>query len=345
MRLDAPYTGDLVAKPHPDQLKMVSQPGIQGVWFCMSRVPETSQAYVGSSDFKIYSVDFAAEKPEPQVVHELHTSYVTATALAKGKLVSGSYDRRLVWWDVEKGAEIRVVENAHAKWIRDVVIDPNGEVVATVADDMICRLWDLQTGKLLHELAGHDPLTPNDFPSMLFVAEFSPDGSMLATADKVGKVNLWEVASGKLMGSFESPENYTWDPRQRRHSIGGIRSLAFSPDGKSLAVGGMAEVGNIDHLGGKALVQVYDWKSGERTHEFASDRNKGLIEDLTYHPAGPWLVGAGGANGGFILFMDLEKKKFAREEDAKMHIHEFALNEAGDTMYCVGHGKISTWTM
>ncbi len=306
---------------------------------------DSAEAFAGASDAKIHLVDFAAEKPEPQVVHDLHSSYVLAVALAKGKLVSGGYDRRLVWWDVEAGSEVRVVEDAHAKWIRDVVIDPQGEVVASVADDMICRLWDLQTGKLLHELTGHDPITPNDYPSMLYVAAFSADGSLVATADKVGKVNIWEVASGKLAGSFESPENYTWDPRARRHSIGGIRSLAFSPDGKHLAVGGMGAVGNIDHLGGKALVQVYDWKSGERTHEFASDRHKGLIEHLEYHPAGPWLVGGGGANGGFLLFMDLEGKKYAREEDAKMHIHEFAFNPTADTIYAVGHGKISTWTM
>ena len=133
---------------------------------------------------------------------------------------------------------------------------------------------------------------------------------------------------------------YTWDPTQRRHSIGGIRSLAFSPDGALLAVGGMGKVGNIDHLEGKARVEVFDWKKAQRTHEFPGDRFVGLVNHLEFAPDGSWLLGAGGAGEGFLLFFDLKAKKPLRQEKAPMHVHDFELNDSYDGLYASGHGKL-----
>src|SRR5881275_1492625 len=164
---------------------------------------------------------------------------------------------------------------------------------------MVCRLWDVATGKKLTELRGHQEMTPHHFPSMLYAVTFSPDGHYLATGDKVGHVVVWDVATGKEAATLEAPGMYTWDPVQRRHSIGGIRSLAFSPDGKRLAVGGIGKVGNIDHLEGKPRVEVFDWAKGTRTHEFAGAPFKGLVEHLEFHPRSDWLLAAGGANDGF----------------------------------------------
>ena len=73
---------------------------------------------------------------------------------------------------------------------------------------------------------------------------------------KVGHVAIWDLATAAKVGEVETPIMYTWDPRQRRHSIGGIRSLAFSPDSKQLAIGGIGKIGNIDHLGVYRLVRV-----------------------------------------------------------------------------------------
>ncbi len=123
---------------------------------------------------------------------------------------------------------------------------------------------------------------------------------------------------------------YTWDPVQRRHSIGGIRSLAFSPDGFKLAVGGIGMISNIDHLDGKARVEVFDWRGG-RTHEFIEDKVKGLVERLEFHPAGDWLIAAGGDNAGFLMFLDLKTKATVlTQEKAPMHIHDTTFDESSE---------------
>jgi WD40 repeat protein len=328
----------------PLQLKTVKRIRRDGTVYCMMRVPNSGRVFFGSSDFGVYEADLDAAKVEPKKLYA-HRSYVNGVATSGDVLVSGGWDRALVWWDVKAGKEIRRNEKAHAKWVRGVEVSPDGTLFASIADDMFLRLWDAKTGRLVREMKGHEEFTPQHYPSMLYVATFSPDGKLIATGDRVGHIVLWEVASGKQVAVIESPENYTWDPRQRRRSIGGVRSLAFSPDGKQLAVGGIAKVNNVDGLDGKALVHIYDWKTGKTIHHFAHDKHKGLVEHLAYAHDGQWLLGAGGSGGGFLLFMNPKDGKFLSDEDAKMHVHRFALDEKSEKIYAAGYGGLAVWAM
>lgn len=331
-----------MASADPSKLKVGKQVSRQDILFCMARDVESGRIYFGSSDFKVYGIDLSAEKPEAQQIAE-HQSYVTALALTGKTVITGSYDRHLIWTDIESSKQIRQVE-AHQNRIRRIVATPDGKTVASVADDMVCRLWDVDSGKLLHELRGHEAITPHHYPSMLYACAISADGKYLATGDKVGHVVVWEIATGKQVTSLEAAGMYTWDPSQRRHSIGGIRSLAFSPDGRRLAVGGMGKVGNVDHPEAPARLEVFDWQQGQRTHEVLADgKLKGMIEHLVFHPSGEWFVGAGGGYGGLIVFYDPNNSKMLFQDTAPMHVHDFAVNDVCDTIYAVGHNKIVTW--
>ena len=333
-----------MATANPEKLKNLKQHGLNGlIALALARHPSTGQLYLGGSTFKVCSVDPTAAKFELQEIGS-HESYVTGLALAGKALVSGSYDGKLVWWDADKKEKLRSVE-AHAKWIRHVTSTKDGKYVASVADDMVCKVWEADTGKLIHELRGHKEKTPTHYPSMLYTCSFSADGKLLATADKVGHIVVWDAATGKQLTTMEAPGLYTWDPRQRIHSIGGIRGLAFSPDGKSVAVGGIGAIGNIDHLDGPARVEVFDWQSGKRTHEFAKTKFKGIVNKLAFHPKGDFLIAAGGAADGMLFFMDLKKNKLVKEEKVKMHVHAIAVNDECDTLYAAGHGALAVYEM
>ncbi len=83
---------------------------------------------------------------------------------------------------------------AHAKWI-DCRLDGRTAWSASVGDDMVCRLWDAETGaKPPAELAGMF-VTPHNFLDA--TPRLSPDGRYVATGDKVGHVVIWEVATGR----------------------------------------------------------------------------------------------------------------------------------------------------
>ncbi len=319
-------------------LKVIKELPRKEMVFALAHVPGGRRLIFGGSDFGVYDVDLAAEKPEPRKLGG-HESYVSGLAIAGGRAVSGGYDGRLIWWALDSAGPVRQVD-AHTKWIRDVAATVDGSVVASVADDMVCRLWDGQSGAKLHDLSGHAPQTPHHFPSMLYACAFSPDGRYVATGDKVGHVVVWEVASGRQAAALEVPAMYTWDPKQRRHSIGGIRSLAFSPDGTRLAVGGMGQVGNIDHLEGLARVEVFDWQTATRTQEFPGDATKGLVERLVFLPDGDRLVAVGGANDGFLMLLDLPTKAVTLQEKAPAHVHDATLGDTPDLIFSGGHGRL-----
>jgi WD40 repeat protein len=54
----------------------------------------------------------------------------------------------------------------------------------------------------------------------------SPDGKLLASAGRDGTLNLWDVASGKVLATTQE-------------GVLGFQAVAFSTDGKSLATGGI----------------------------------------------------------------------------------------------------------
>lgn len=140
--------------------------------------------------------------------------------------------------------------------------------------------------------------------------------------------------------AVETPLMYTWDPSHRRHSIGGVRSVAFSPDGKLLAVGGTGQIGNVDHLEALARIEVFDWRENKRLIEHAGDKYKGLVERLEFSPGGDWLVAAGGDHEGFIKFLSIPSGQVLHQDKAPMHVHDFELGAGAESIVACGHGKL-----
>lgn len=327
---------------NPETMKSVKEFSTRAALFRVTRTA-TGRTIVGTSEFKVAELDLSAAKPELKDLGK-HESYVTGVAAVGPVVVSGGYDGRLVWWDTDKRTQIRAL-NAHKKWIRRVRASRDGRFVVSVADDMVGRVWDATSGKLMHELRAHAEVTPHHFPSMLHACAISADSRFIATGDKVGRIIVWDSSTGAKLAEVEAPVMYTWDPVQRRHSIGGVRALAFSPDGTELAAGGIGKIGNIDHLEGKTRVEVFDWKAAKRVHEFAGDKFNGIVNHLEWHPKGEWLLGAGGAGDGFVLFFDLKAKKAIKQDKLPMHVHDFWLSPEGNSLVAVGHGRAIAYEM
>jgi RNA polymerase sigma factor (sigma-70 family) len=217
------------------------------------------------ADHEVRRWDVATGRPLRR--QPLHTSLPLTmpviegdTALsADGKTVAVWGRKALHLWDGVTGKEIRRIP-AEAPLPVRFALSPEGKTLATV--DVRApgvRLWDVATGTERF-LLGH--------PSLVERIAFAPDGKLLATAGVDHCLRLWDVAVGKEL---------------QRVSLGKDRAacLAFTPDGRRLAVGRQFGAGVL--LFEAATLREQDGLQDPGTY----------LSCLAFSPDGRRLAGAG----------------------------------------------------
>jgi WD40 repeat protein len=104
-------------------------------------------------------------------------------------------------------------------------LSPDGRTLATGGLDGTVRLWDVETGRLVRALVGH-----NSYVSGL---DWSPDGSTLASAGTYDiTVRLWDTRTGRplriLRGHPAEVTQVKWSPDGRNVLASGGQSGALS---------------------------------------------------------------------------------------------------------------------
>jgi len=347
----------------PTKLKAKHTFNAPCTFFGMAYDAVSNRAYCGGDDNLVYVFDLAtaAKKFEPVAKwnggHDNYISCVVAIERAGKKLVvTGGYDKNLVWWNPDKGEVVRTVP-AHGGWVRDLIATPDGSKLISCGDDMLVKVWDADTGKPIATLDGHAKLTPQGHVTALYALAISRDGQLVASADRHGDVRVWNLADGKQIGAFAAPTLYTYDARQRKRSLGGIRAVAFSPDASLIAVGGMGQVDNVDGLAGKVRLEVWEWRKPLARFTSGAENHTGMIGALQFHPKEPWLVGSGGGgDNAFVAFWktdvipaEIDPKQKA--DPVKNHrikgdgfFHRLATLPGGTEFVTAGHKKFIVWT-
>jgi serine/threonine protein kinase len=180
-----------------------------------------------------------------------------------GKTLASANRDTVKLWDIATGKERTALRGPHG-FRAALAFSPGGKLLVTGGFLGQCDVWDLTSGKAL----------PIHLPqhSMEGAAVFSPDGKTLAGGNYNGTIKLWDVASwresltiqahaesvgvlrfspdGRILASaaaWASGEEEVnliklWDLTLKTPrllwQLNGEYTLAFSPDGKTLAAGG-----------------------------------------------------------------------------------------------------------
>jgi RNA polymerase sigma factor (sigma-70 family) len=169
---------------------------------------------------------------------------------AEGKRIVGVRGGLCVQvWDAQTGLLKERRELKASPWTV-TVLSPHGTLLAT--DDMMNRalhVWDVQTGKELHEFRlhglkeGEGGGSPATGPIGLHAAAFSPDERIVAAVLRAGKqafLRSWDLNTGKQILDKELAD------------AGWVDFLTFTPDAKRLL------------LSDQSGLCAYDARSGER---------------------------------------------------------------------------------
>lgn len=272
-----------------------------------------------------------------KVAWEAHDSWIRDIAfLPDGETVisAGCDDRIIFWGTSDEKPEAKIEVEAHQGWVRAVEVNSDGTLIATGGNDHLVKLWD-PSGKLVREFKGHE--------NHVYSVFFHPDGKYLITGDLMGKVHQWEIATGKLMRSFEAKDLHSYNKGQQVN-YGGVRDIALSPDGKLLACIGLHKATNPLGAINEPLILLFDWEKGELVRKQPAEGIRGIGWRVDFLSDGTEVCASGGGGGAYLVFFKPADEKPYHQLKLKDTTRDMALHPDGlqvATAHWDGYVRIS----
>src|SRR5262249_28627954 len=225
-----------------------------------------------------------------------------------------SFDRRVDLWDTTTGEFVHTLP--HPGGLVFGVAFSRDDLLATVGEDKIVRVWDA-TGRELLGLRGHN--------AMCSCVAFSPDGQRVASAGSDGTIPIWDATplqgdERQESASFEQHDNEVW-------------SVALNPVGPEIASAGWS-------------MPTLVWDAETRRERARFDGHGVLTFCVAWHPDGRRIASAGFADGQFtVKVWDRSTEEvFPLEDDSRLEV--FAAAFSADGRYLVTgrrDGKVQVW--
>jgi WD40 repeat protein len=288
------------AEKKPAPLEKVKEISLPAAVLALDATADGKTFFAACQDGGIYRVDAEAETPNPELLAR-HPSYASGLALLPDgrTIISSGYDGGLQWHDLTEKKTIRRIQ-AHDFWSWNLDLAANGALVASVTGryeaggykyepaperEPSVKVYDARTGELVREFSHLPPVQ---------AVAFTPDGQHVAAGNLMGEIRVWEIASGRQVSSWATPDLTSWGIIKSHHYLGGVFAMTFDPAGDELYVCGMGPMRDPMAGNGVQRWQRFTWRDGKKldeTHE--GESGQGLMEALAFRADGKIFVMAG----------------------------------------------------
>jgi WD40 repeat protein len=146
---------------------------------------------------------------------------------------------------------------------------PDGKYLVTGRNNRIVQVWDAWDGRKIGTLGSHG--------GGVQAVVFSCDGRLVASAGQEGRVHLWDAARLGDVCETGPQKPLRAFPT---HIPGACLNVAFSPDGKRIAIGGKENT-----------VILWDVDSGQELKTLRG--HTGDVYTVAFSPNGRWVASAG----------------------------------------------------
>ena len=174
------------------------------------------------------------------------------------------------------GFKLRYILQGHKETINRIAWSPDGQLLAAPSSDRTIWLWDAEKGKLLRKLAGHHFLD--------YATAWSPTGRILASGSVVSVI-FWDRGTGEQLWRLTGKQSVTTS----------ACSLAWSPDGQTLAIG----TGFID-----GDIQLWDITNKKQIRTLKGHND--LVFSIAWSPDGQLF--ASGSNDATVRLWNMKSK-------------------------------------
>jgi WD40 repeat protein len=255
-----------------------------GPVFSLAFSPDGTSFFSGSGDRTIKQWNTQAATVQQTLLGHKNSVVSVAVSPDAQTLVSGGRDKSVQVWNLETGQRIHNLATGKG-WVKAVAVSPDSQLLASGNDDSTLTVWQLKTGKTLRTIMGNQ--------EGIEAIAFNPQGTLLASSGEDRTIKLWDVKTGQLRLTLKENNANEGHPESILFASDGqtllsgdqagihqwnvftgkvmrlfpdssrlVRSLALSPDGRTLVSG------HADNT-----VKTWNLSTGEPINTFTGHRD------------------------------------------------------------------------